>query len=157
MKLQKFTKLVESLDFTKTDKAIFKAKFVGCVVLTKDLKILLQMRDENKSFPGCISTFGGTIEACEEPMQALVRELREELGATVNESEVVRLGAITDAVSKYEELFYVYFWHDHLGTITDCYEGSPLYFDDIGSVIMHPKVMDYVCWLLEACKSRGLL
>jgi len=157
MKLQNFTKLVESLDLTKTDKTVFKRKSVGCIILTKDLRILLQMRDENRSFPGCLSTFGGGIEAGEEPIQTLVRELYEELEVDVNESEIVNLGAITDAVSKYTELVYVYFWHDHLGTITGCYEGSPLYFDNIESAITHPKVMDYVRWLLEKCKNRGLL
>ena len=158
VKLQNFEKLVEVVDLEQLDKTIFKRKSVGCIVLTKVLKILLQMRGENcRSFPGCISTFGGGIEVGEESIQALVRELYQELGANVNESEVISFGAITDAVSKYTELVYVYFWHDHLGTITGCYEGSPLYFDNIESVMTHPKVMDYVLWLLVACKERGLL
>ena len=153
-----FKKLVEIVDLVEIDKKIFSRKSVGCIVLTKDLRILLQMRDENCGwFPGCLSTFGGSIETGEEPIQTLIRELYEELGANVNESEVVSFGAITDAASKYTELVYVYFWHDYLGTITGCYEGSPLYFDNITSIMIHPKMMDYVCWLLEECKNRGLL
>lgn len=121
VKLQNFIKLVEAVDLTQIDEAVFKRKSVGCIILTKDLKILLQMRGESSGdFPGCLST-------------------------------------LTNAVSKYTELGYVYFWHDHLGTISGCYEYRPLYFDDIDSVITHPNVMDYVCWLLEECKKRGLL
>ncbi len=139
------------------DKTLFKRRYVSCIVLTQDLRILLQTRDETKAFPGYVSTFGGGIEANEMPIQALIRELHEELGANVNESEVISFGTITDAISKYTELVYLYFWHDHLGTITGCYEGKPLYFDDIDSVKIYPKVMDYVPWLLEACKNSGVL
>lgn len=152
------TKLIEAADLDQIDKTEFKRKFACCIVLTKDRKILLQMRgDDRSSFPGCISTFGGGIEANERPIQTLIRELHEELGAKVNESEIVSFGAITEAITNHTELLYVYFWHDHSGTITGCYEDQPIYFDDIASAIRHPKVMDYVPWLLEQCKNLGLL
>jgi 8-oxo-dGTP diphosphatase len=156
--LHNFTKLIESVDFEQVDKALFKREWACSLVLTKDRKILLQMRsDDRKSFPGCISTFGGSLEEGEKPIQALIRELHEELGANVSEADIVSFGVITEAVTKYTELVYVYFWHDRFGTITGCYEDSPLYFNDIASVIAHPKVMDYVPWLLEKCKNRGFL
>lgn len=157
--MNNFTKLIEIVDLSKTDITVFKRKYVGCIILSKDLKILLQMRDteSGRSFPGCLSTFGGGIEAGEEPMHALIRELHEELGATVNELEVFSFGSITEKVTNYTELLYLYFWHDRLGSIRGCYEGSPLYFDDMESIITHPKVMDCVPWLLEQCKAHGLL
>jgi len=156
--LHNFTKLIESVDLSQVDKNLFKREWACSVVLTKDRKILLQMRsDDRKSFPGCLSTFGGGLDDGEKPIQALIRELYEELGAKVDEADVVSFGAVTEAVTKYTELVYVYFWHDRFGTITGCYEDSPLYFDDVASVIAHPKVMDYVSWLLEKCKNRGFL
>jgi 8-oxo-dGTP diphosphatase len=136
---------------------LFKRQYVGCIILTQDLKILLQLRTVDKSFPGAVSTFGGKIESGEEPMAALIRELDEELGAKVNEAEVVFLGIITEAITNYTELLHVYFWHDRLGTITGCYEGNPLYFADLASIKNNQQVMDYVHWQLKECILRGLL
>lgn len=156
--MQKFTKLIEIVEPAHINDAIYTRKMVCAVILTKDRRILLQMRSKDRnSFPGSLTTFGGGIEPGEKPIQALTRELHEELGARVNESEVISFGAITEAITNYTELLHVYFWHDHLGTITGCYEDQPLYFDNIESAIIHPKIMDYVLWLLEQCKDRALL
>jgi len=156
--MQNYTKLVEIVDLDKADFSTFTRKCVGCIVLTKDRKILLQMRPENwHTFPGCLATFGGDIEGLEIPMQTLKRELQEELGAQVVESDTISLGAITEAVTKYTGLIYTFFWHDRIGTITGCYECLPLYFDDVASALAHPKIMDDVRWLLEKCRTLGLL
>jgi len=93
----------------------------------------------------------------ENPMQALVRELKEELGAQVQESDVISLGAITESATNYSELIYVYFWHDKHGTITGCYEGKAEYYDNCATAMMHPKIMDDVRWLLKQCQSRRFL
>ena len=77
--------------------------------------------------------------------------------ASVNESNVISFGAISEAITSYTELLHVYFWHDRLGTITGCYEDQPLYFDNSESVLNHPKIMDYVPWLLDQCKNHALL
>lgn len=90
-------------------------------------------------------------------MQALVRELKEELGAQVNPADVISLGAITEAITKYSELIYVYFWHDKHGTITGCYECEAKYYDDCAAALTHPKIMDDVRWLLHECQKRKLL
>jgi 8-oxo-dGTP diphosphatase len=156
--MQKYTKLIEVVDPAHIDDVTYKRKMSCAVILTKERQILLQMRSQDRSsFPGFVTTFGGGVEVGETPMQALIRELKEELGASVNESEVISFGAITEAITNYTELLHVYFWHDHLGTITGCYEDQPLYFDNSESAILHPKIMDYVSWLLEQCKSRALL
>jgi len=157
--MQKYTKLIEVVDPAYFDDVVYTRKMSCAVILTKERRILLQMRSHGRnSFPDCLTTFGGGIEAGEAPIQALIRELHEELGASVNESEVISFGAITEAITNYTELVHVYFWHDHLGTITGCYEDQPLYFDNIESILQHPKLdKDYVSWLLEQCKSHGLL
>jgi 8-oxo-dGTP diphosphatase len=152
------SKLIKKIDVSHEDITKFKAFFVGCIVLTNADKILLQQRGVNwKSFPGFLSEFGGRIELNETPIHALARELKEELGAKVIEEDVVSLGAITEKATNYSELIYTYFWHDKLGTVSQCFEGEPKYFDNVNSVLIYPKVMDSVRWMLNECKNRNYL
>ncbi len=110
------------------------------------------------TYPDIISAFGGKIEPGESPSQALVRELKEELGATVPESSVIFIGSVTEAITNHSELVHEYFWHDKQDSITGCYEESPCYFDDVDSVLqLKPKLMDDVIWLLDECQKQGLL
>ena len=143
----------------EVNKNTYKFYGVDCIVLTKDHKIILQKRGDNWTrFGGYLSSFGGQIEKDETPMQALIRELNEELGAEVKELDVVSLGAVTEEVTGYTELIHVYFWHDKDGTITGCYEGEVRYFDSVEEVLnSHPKIMDDTRWALNECLARGLL
>ena len=156
--MSSFVKPIEAVDLTCLDESRFVHRYVGCIVLTQDFKILLQERGLDwHTFPGCLSTFGGSIEAGESPLQALRRELKEELGAQVQEAEIVQLGAITEALSQYRDLIYVYFWQDKRGTITGCYEGEAKAYEQVEAVLEHPKLMDDVRWLLSECQKRQLL
>lgn len=149
---------IQQIDLTKTSGAAFLHCCVGCIVLSQDGKIVLQQRDSaSPTYPDCLATFGGGLEPGESPIQALVRELKEELGAQVQESEVISLGAITERATNYSELIYVYFWQDKYGSITGCYEGKAEYYDNCTAAMMHPKIMDDVRWLLRQCQSRQLL
>lgn len=152
-------KSIRRVNSTKIKETTFKRCFVGCIVLAQDNKILLQQRGYDwQSFPGFLSSFGGRIEKNETPMQALVRELHEELGADVKESDIISLGAVTESVTDHRELVYEFFWHDKQGTIKGCYEGEAKYFDSVEEVILdYPKVMDDVCWALRECQKRQLL
>lgn len=156
--MDNLTEKITTLDISKIDESVYKKRFVGCVVLSKDQKIMLQQRGSNwDHHPGFLSEFGGHIEISETPIKALVRELNEELGAIIDVSEVISLGAITEAITNYSELIYAYFWHDKRGTITGCYEGEGKYYNSINEVLKHPKIMDSVRWLLNECHRRRLI
>ncbi|MBN1684197.1 MAG: NUDIX hydrolase [Gammaproteobacteria bacterium] len=156
--MQKFAEPIELLDLSQINLSDFKRRSVGCIVLTKDHQILLQHRPNNwRTFPGCLATFGGQIEQGETPIQALVRELKEELGAQVNPKDLIPLGAITEAITNYTELIYAYFWHDKSGTITGCYEAEARYYDSVKEALSHPKIMDDVRWMLRECQKRQLI
>ena len=149
---------IRAIDLTTIETTSFKGFYVGCIVLTKDNKIMLQQRPSNwRTFPDCLATFGGHIEANEDPIAAVVRELKEELGAKVIPTELISFGAIAEAVNNYSELIYVYFWHDKQGTITGCYECEAKYYDNCAAALAHTKIMADVRWLLMKCKKLRLV
>ena len=130
---------------------------VGCIILSHDQRIVLQERDANcPKFPGRIATFGGGLEGNETPLQALQRELQEELGASVFPHEPIALGILTEPDTHYRELIYAFFWHDKQNTITGCYEGKCQYFPSVASALIHPQLMSDVSWLLKECQHRQL-
>jgi 8-oxo-dGTP diphosphatase len=128
------------------------------VVLTRDSKILLQQRPANwGASAGRLTAFGGHIDPGETAIEALVRELNEELGAIVDPAEAICLGALTEAETGHSEIVHTYFWHDRNGTITGCYECEAVYYDRIAGALAHPKIMDYLSWMLLECQARGLM
>lgn len=149
---------IKMVDLTKIKQSDYKEQFVGCLVLTKDNKILLQQRGHDfVTYPDYLCEFGGHIEEGEHPIQTVIRELKEELGACVKESEIISLGALTEEMSNHTELVYTFFWHDVRGTITGCYEGKPRFFDNLSSILIYPKITDGLRWMLHECQRRGLL
>lgn len=150
--------LVKVVDVKTTDVSRYKNHFVGCLILTQDNKILTQQRGTDwHTFPGYISEFGGRIEPNENPMQALKRELKEELGAQVSEADLRSLGAITEAITNDSDLIYVFFWHDQQGLITGCYEGEAKYFENAGSALKYPKMMDSLRWMITESLHRNFI
>lgn len=147
--------LIRIVDLTKANLRIFKKSFADCVVLTKDKKILLQQRPPAQG--NILTAFGGHIEDGETPIQGLIRELNEELGAIVKAEDVIKIGAITESLSNHTEIIYTHFWHDKDGTITGCYEWDSTTYDTTTEALAHPKIMDYLHWLLIECQNRGLV
>lgn len=149
---------VKLVDLSKINEADYRERFVGCVVLTQNNKIMLQQRGHDfVMYPDYLCEFGGRIEVKEKPIDALVRELKEELGAKVSQADVLSFGAIVEPMSNYSELVHTYFWHDKQGSITGCYEGVPKYFDSVADVLKYPKITDGLRWLLGQCQKQGLL
>ncbi len=132
--------------------------FSGCLILTHDGQILLQQRPENwRSFGGALATFGGRIERNETPIEALKRELSEELEASIDDDDVTFLGAITEAATNHRDLVYAYIWRDRSHTIGTCHEGTPVYYATANDALAHPHIMDDVRWIIDQCRMRGFL
>lgn len=63
---------------------------VACALLVRDGRLLLGRRSpRRKSYPDCWDVIGGHLEAGESREQALVREVREEVGLTPTRSRQV--------------------------------------------------------------------
>lgn len=148
-------KVLKDKDLTNTE---YKKHLADCVVLTQDNKILLQYRveNQNKEF-GCINLFGGHVEKGETPLQGMLREIQEELGAKINPSKSEYIGSITEEWTNHREVVHVFFWHDVNGDITGCYEGETKAFENVESILKHPQVMDYAKWSIQECSNKGLL
>lgn len=150
--------VIRAVDLTNTDPITFKKAFADCIVLTKDGKLLLQQRPQDwYTSAGCLTAFGGHIEDGETPLQALIRELHEELGAIVKPEDVIALDAITESFTDHTEIVYGHFWHDKEDTITGCYECEAVTYEKIADALKHPKIMEYVVWFLKDCQTRKLL
>ena len=59
---------------------------VACALVDADGRILLAQRPEGKALAGLWEFPGGKLEAGERPEDALIRELREELGIAVKQA-----------------------------------------------------------------------
>lgn len=149
---------IREVDLSKTDQSAFKKNLADCVILTHDHKILMQQRPANWGrFAGCLNIFGGHVEDGETVMQGLIRELNEELGAQLDEADVIFVGAISEELTGYTELVHVHFWHDGNNTITGCYEAEAVRYDSVEEALLHPRIMDHAAWALRECKNRNLL
>ncbi len=63
-------------------------------LLTKDRRLVLQLRDDKPDIenPGRITSFGGSAEPGETPVECALRELAEETGIRAKPADLLRLG-----------------------------------------------------------------
>jgi 8-oxo-dGTP diphosphatase len=73
---------------------------VACALVDADGRVLIAQRPEGKQLAGLWEFPGGKLEAGESPEQALVRELREELGI---ETKIACLAPLTFASHGYDD------------------------------------------------------
>lgn len=131
------------------------AQYADCIIITHDNKILLQQRPENESaHSGMLCAFGGHVEQGETILEALVREMHEELGAIVNADDVITIGKVTEDDGS---VVHVHLWQDRNATITGCYEWEARSYDSVIEALSHPKVMEYTKWALLEAQRLGLL
>ena len=69
----------------------------GVLLLTEDLRLVLQLRDDKPDIhhPGKITAFGGGAEPRESPTECALRELAEETGIKAQADDLQRLGAVS--------------------------------------------------------------
>jgi len=73
---------------------------VACALVDADGRVLIAQRPEGKALAGLWEFPGGKLEAGERPEAALIRELHEEIGITVQEA---CLAPLTFASHAYED------------------------------------------------------
>jgi len=64
--------------------------YSGAILKNKEGKILFQLRDEGGRNPNKWGIFGGGIKKNETPVNALMREIKEELGIRISESDILK-------------------------------------------------------------------
>ena len=64
--------------------------YVGVLIERNDGKMLFQLRDNNSNIKNrnCWSLFGGGIKPSEKPIDAAIRELKEELGILIKKEQL---------------------------------------------------------------------
>jgi 8-oxo-dGTP diphosphatase len=81
---------------------------VAVALIDADNRILLAQRPEGKQLAGLWEFPGGKLEAGERPEDALIRELREELGITVKEACLAPLTFASHAYETFHLLMPLY-------------------------------------------------
>ena len=97
----------------------------ACALVDADGRVLLAQRPEGKSMAGLWEFPGGKVEAGERPEQTLIRELKEELGITVNEACLAPLTFASHAYADFHLLMPLYVCRKWEGTVTPT-EGQQL-------------------------------
>ncbi len=106
---------------------------VSGILLIQDGMYVAQRRDNipTISEPGKLAPWGGHIEGDETPLQAAVRELKEETGVTVDESDVHELCAYDTSGRAPHNLgqpvrVYLYATEIPSDVVVECFEGERL-------------------------------
>ena len=81
---------------------------VACALVDADNRILLSQRPADKTLGGLWEFPGGKVEAGERPEQALIRELREELGIETKEDCLAPLTFASHAYPEFHLLMPLY-------------------------------------------------
>jgi 8-oxo-dGTP diphosphatase len=89
----------------------------ACALLDSDGRVLLAQRPAGKPMAGLWEFPGGKVEAGERPEETLIRELREELGITVNEACLAPLTFASHRYADFHLLMPLYVCRRWDGTV----------------------------------------
>ena len=81
---------------------------VACALIDTDNRVLIAQRPEGKTLAGLWEFPGGKVDAGERPETALIRELKEELGITVEEPCLAPLTFASHAYDDFHLLMPLY-------------------------------------------------
>jgi 8-oxo-dGTP diphosphatase len=90
----------------------------ACALLDGEGRVLLAKRPEGRSLAGLWEFPGGKVEAEEQPKDALIRELREELGISVAKEDLTPLTFASHAYPDFHLLMLVYLCRRWEGLVT---------------------------------------
>lgn len=97
----------------------------ACVLLDGEGRVLIAKRPQGRPLAGLWEFPGGKIEAGEEPADALVRELHEELGIVIAKQDLAPLTFASHAYPDFHLLMPVYLCRRFEGQVT-AHEGQEL-------------------------------
>lgn len=98
---------------------------VACALVDSDSRVLVTQRPEGKALAGLWEFPGGKLEAGERPEPALIRELAEELGITVQEACLAPLTFASHAYPDFHLLMPLYICRRWEGSVAS-QEGQAL-------------------------------
>ena len=98
---------------------------VACALIDADNRVLIAQRPEGKTLAGLWEFPGGKVDAGERPEAALIRELREELGITVEEPCLAPLTFASHTYEDFHLLMPLYVCRKWEGVVT-AHEGQQL-------------------------------
>jgi 8-oxo-dGTP diphosphatase len=91
---------------------------VACALIDADRRVLIAQRPEGKTLAGLWEFPGGKVERGERPEVTLIRELREELGITVEEPCLAPLTFASHAYESFHLLMPLYICRRWDGIVT---------------------------------------
>ena len=105
-------------------------RHVSCWIINEEGKILLQKRSANKKKnPNMWSKTGGHVEAGEKPIDALKREIREEIGINITDKNITLTG-----IYKSNDPNNKYFSYDYIIKLKNNVEKYNLQIDEVSEV-----------------------
>ena len=115
----------------------------------KSYLLLYRNKKENDMNEGKYLGIGGHIEKGETPDMALLREVKEETGLTLNSFRL--RGTLIFINDDYEEIMYLYTSNDYSGELIECNEGdlSFVSFDKIMSLPMWEGDKEFLPYLMN--------
>jgi 8-oxo-dGTP diphosphatase len=120
--------VLEPLAFPSSVQPLVSVKLVlvaACALVDADGRVLIAQRPAGRPMAGLWEFPGGKVEAGERPEDALMRELREELGIVVDETCLAPLAFASHSYPDFHLLMPLYVCRRWQGTVT-ALEGQKL-------------------------------